>query len=93
VPESVESDAQEQPAQPHHLQQQQQQEREQLKATRQAAAKLAGVQSDVLGSLQQLVPVWRQDVGVLGQSMGKGRPARYFKLKWAQLLKKCGCED
>jgi hypothetical protein len=82
----------EEPSQQQEQDQQQRQQQQQQKADKKAAAKLAAVRSDVLLSLQQLVPVWRQDVGVLGQSMGKGRPARFFKLKWAQLLQKCGCD-
>jgi len=40
--------------------------------------------------LQQMVPAWAEEIEGMAKGMGKGRKARYFQLKWAELLSKCG---
>jgi hypothetical protein len=73
--------------------QQQQQQQQPLslppQQQQQQGSKFVSTQKQLLVLLQDVVPVWAADVHLLGQSVGKGRPARFFKLKWAQLLAKC----
>jgi transcription initiation factor TFIID subunit 12 len=72
-------------------QQQQQQQPVSLppQQQQQQGSKFVSTQKQLLVLLQEVVPVWAADVHLLGQSVGKGRPARFFKLKWAQLVAKC----
>jgi hypothetical protein len=82
-------------AQPEEQQQQQQQlTRREQQARSRAAATRAKLQQELLQVLQQqLLPRWSQEFEVIRKSMGKGRQARYFQLKWDQLLDKCSMDD
>jgi hypothetical protein len=73
---------------------QQQQQQQQQQRTAAVSGKWSAVHQVLLVTLQQqLLPLWGEQVEGLAAGMGKGRQGRYFRLKWAQLQKKCGCVE
>lgn len=53
--------------------------------------KWGAVHRQVLLLLQELLPLWTPVAEQMAQSRGS-RPGRFFKLKWEQLVSKCGGE-
>lgn len=53
--------------------------------------KWGAVHRQVLLLLRELLPLWTPVAEQMAQSRGS-RPGRFFKLKWAQLVSKCGGE-
>ena len=81
-----------------HQQQQQdlpgRQQQQQQQRTAAVSGKWSAVHQALLVTLQQqLLPLCGEQVEGLAAGMGRGRQSRYFRLKWAQLLKKCGCGE
>jgi hypothetical protein len=67
---------------------------QQQQRTAAVSGKWSAVHQALLVTLQQqLLPLWGVQVEGLAAGMGRGRQSRYFRLKWAQLQKKCGCGE